>query len=94
MSIRPKSQRHKETFEWGRASFLEEARTLARFRHPSIVRVSRVFEAHSTAYMVMEFEQGQDFASWLGGLGRPPTQRWRGWKSLRRKKLLHPMPST
>ncbi|HEY5831669.1 MAG TPA: DUF4189 domain-containing protein [Hyphomicrobiaceae bacterium] len=74
MSIRPKSERHKETFEWGRASFLEEARTLARFRHPSIVRVSRVFEAHSTAYMVMEFEQGQDFASWLKGLGRPPTQ--------------------
>ena len=34
MSIRPKSERHKETFEWGRASFLEEARTLARFRHP------------------------------------------------------------
>ena len=74
MSIRPRSERHKETFEWGRASFLEEARTLARFRHPSIVRVSRVFEAHSTAYMVMEFEQGQDFASWLKGLGRPPTQ--------------------
>jgi hypothetical protein len=74
MSIRPKSERHKETFEWGRASFLQEARTLARFRHPSIVRVSRVFEANSTAYMVMEFEQGQDFGTWLKALRRPPTQ--------------------
>jgi len=74
MSVRPRSERHKKTFEWGRASFLNEARTLARFRHPSIVRVTRIFEANSTAYMVMEFEQGQDFGAWLKGLGRPPTQ--------------------
>ena len=31
---------------------------LARFRHPSIVRITRVFEANATAYMVMEFEEG------------------------------------
>ncbi len=74
MSVKPKSDRHKETFDWGRVSFLEEARTLARFEHPSIVRVSRVYEANSTAYMVMRFEQGQSFEDWLKGLGRPPTQ--------------------
>ena len=74
MSVRPKSDRHKKTFEWGRANFLQEARTLARFEHPSIVRVTRVFEANSTAYMVMRFEQGQSFEAWLTGLGRPPTQ--------------------
>jgi C-terminal processing protease CtpA/Prc len=74
MSVRAKSERHKKTFEWGRVSFLEEARMLARFRHPSIVRVSRVFEAHATAYMVMDFEQGQSFQAWLKGLGRPPMQ--------------------
>ena len=49
MSVRPKSDRHKQTFEWGRSNFLQEARTLARFEHPSIVRVTRVFEANSTA---------------------------------------------
>ena len=74
MSVRPKSDRHKQTFEWGRSNFLQEARTLARFEHPSIVRVTRVFEANSTAYMVMRFEQGQSFEEWLRGLGRPPTQ--------------------
>ena len=74
MSVKPKSDRHKETFDWGRANFLQEARTLARFEHPSIVRVSRVYEANSTAYMVMRFEQGQSFEDWLKGLGRPPTQ--------------------
>jgi serine/threonine protein kinase len=74
MSVRPKSDRHRQTFEWGRANFLEEARTLARFEHPSIVRITRVFEANSTAYMVMRFERGQSFEAWLAGLGRPPTQ--------------------
>jgi tRNA A-37 threonylcarbamoyl transferase component Bud32 len=74
MSVRPKSQRHQQTFEWGRSNFLEEARTLARFEHRSIVRVLRVFEANSTAYMVMRFEEGPSFEAWLNGLGRLPTQ--------------------
>jgi TPR repeat protein/serine/threonine protein kinase len=74
MSVRPKSERHKKTFEWGRSNFLQEAQTLARFEHSSIVRVIRVFEANSTAYMVMRFERGQNFEAWLRGLGRPPTQ--------------------
>ena len=74
MSVVPKSDRHKKTFQWGRSNFLQEARTLARFEHPSVVRVTRVFEANSTAYMVMRFEQGQSFEDWLRGLGRPPTQ--------------------
>ena len=59
MSVKPKSDRHQQTFNWGRSNFLQEARTLARFEHPSIVRVTRVFEANSTAYMVMRLEQGQ-----------------------------------
>jgi serine/threonine protein kinase len=74
MSVRPKSDRHEKTFQWGRSNFLQEARTLARFEHASIVRVTRVFEANSTAYMVMRFEQGQSLEDWLKGLGRPPTQ--------------------
>jgi serine/threonine protein kinase len=74
MSVRPKSDRHKSTFAWGRSSFLTEARTLARFEHPSIVRVWRVFEANSTAYMVMRFEQGKSLEVWLRDIGRPPTQ--------------------
>jgi Protein kinase domain len=74
MSVRPRSDRHQKTFAWGRSNFLQEARTLARFEHSSIVRVTRVFEANSTAYMVMRFEEGQGFEAWLTGLGRPPTQ--------------------
>ena len=74
MSVKPKSDRHRQTFDWGRSNFLQEARTLARFEHASIVRVTRVFEANSTAYMVMRFEQGYSFEAWLGSLGRLPSQ--------------------
>jgi Protein kinase domain len=74
MRIRAKSVQDKPTFEWGRSNSLQEARTLARFQHPSVVRVRRVFEANSTAYMVMDFERGQNFEVWLKVLARPPTQ--------------------
>jgi serine/threonine protein kinase len=75
MSVRARSEQHQKTFAWGRKSFSQEARMLARFRHPSIVRVARVFEALSTAYMVMDFEEGQPLEQWLRGLGRGPTQQ-------------------
>jgi serine/threonine protein kinase len=65
---------YRKALDWGRSNFLQEARTLARFDHPSIVRVTRVFEANSTAYMVMRLEEGQSFEAWLNSLGRLPTQ--------------------
>jgi serine/threonine protein kinase len=74
MSVGAKSEQHQEAFAWGRTGFLQEARTLARFRHPSIVRVTRVFETLSTAYMVMDFEEGRPLGQWLRELGRAPTQ--------------------
>ena len=43
----------------GLKRFIVEARTLARFEHPGIVRVHNIFEANHTAYMVMQYEQGE-----------------------------------
>ena len=64
-SVRTKSPDSAETFNWGRARFLEESRTLASFRHPNIVRVMRFFEANQTAYMVMEFVAGEPLQEWI-----------------------------
>ncbi|HEX7052942.1 MAG TPA: protein kinase [Burkholderiales bacterium] len=64
-SVRSRSPEAAEQFNWGRARFLEESRTLASFRHPNIVRVMRFFEANSTAYMVMEFVAGQPLGAWV-----------------------------
>lgn len=73
-TVAARSRRDEDVLAWGRAKFLDEARTLARFRHPSIVRVSRLFEANNTAYMVLDFEMGPNLAEWRTGLGHDPTQ--------------------
>ena len=74
MGVQPLTVGKQRIFEWGRSGFLTEARMLAGFSHPSIVRVRRFFEANNTAYMVLDFEEGRSFAKWLDGLGRAPTQ--------------------
>jgi serine/threonine protein kinase len=52
-------------FQRGLERFIDEARTLASFRHPHIVRVLRYFKANGTAYIVMEYEFGQSLPHWL-----------------------------
>jgi serine/threonine protein kinase/HAMP domain-containing protein len=58
------SSQHLDRYRQGLDSFLVEARTLATFRHPNIVRVARFFEAHQTAYMVLEYERGAPLKDW------------------------------
>src|SRR5579859_4191593 len=64
-SVVPKSEYDAESYSWGLERFKEEARALARFKHPNIVRVSRLLEANSTAYMVMDFEPGMTLSQYL-----------------------------
>src|SRR5947208_2727282 len=45
-----------DDYQLGLDRFLKEARTLAGFSHPHIVRVNRYFTANGTAYMVMDYE--------------------------------------
>ena len=52
------SESARETFETGRRSFINEARLLAQFDHPSLVKVYRFWEANGTAYMVMPLYRG------------------------------------
>ncbi|MBI5782875.1 MAG: protein kinase [Gammaproteobacteria bacterium] len=52
-------------YQTGLKNFVKEARALARFKHPNIVRVLRFLEANGTAYMVMEYEEGQNLADYL-----------------------------
>ena len=63
--VHPISEDHGDTYGWGLNRFVTEARTLAKFRHPNVVRVMSVFEANSTAYMVMEYERGESFEKLL-----------------------------
>lgn len=68
-SVSPRADRDLDHYHDGLDDFLVEARTLATFRHPNIVRVSRFFEANRTAYMVLEYERGQSLKQWRRGQG-------------------------
>jgi serine/threonine protein kinase len=73
-TVQAKSEQQTKVFKWGLDRFLEEARILAQFKHPNIVRVLRFFKAHNTAYIVMEYEQGQSLADAVDQKGTAATQ--------------------
>jgi serine/threonine protein kinase len=58
-SVQPSRALTLPDYDSAKARFLQEARTLARFKHSSIVDVYTVFEENNTAYMVMEFLEGK-----------------------------------
>jgi serine/threonine protein kinase len=64
-SIHPTGPKDVEDYEWGLSRFRMEAQTLVSFRHPNIVAILRYFETNNTAYLVMEYESGQDLGSVL-----------------------------
>ncbi|MCW7539799.1 serine/threonine protein kinase [Aquabacterium sp. A7-Y] len=67
---------HAETFALGLRSFVNEARLLARFDHPSLVRVYRFWEANGTAYMVMPYYEGPTLAEARLAMRTPPDEAW------------------
>lgn len=58
-SLEPTTADNNNVYAWGLEKFVIEARTLAKFSHKNIVRVSSVFDQNKTAYMVMDLEAGQ-----------------------------------
>ena len=69
MSVVPQSSQGASDFAWGLGKFLEEARLLAQFKHPNIVRVYHVFEAQNTAYIVMDYVEGETLSEFLQSRG-------------------------
>lgn len=56
-------------FEDFKTRFINEARELARFNHPNIVRVTDVFEENNTAYYVMDYVEGETLKQWVSNRG-------------------------
>ncbi|MBE9515440.1 MAG: serine/threonine protein kinase [Proteobacteria bacterium] len=61
-------------YKWGLDQFLQEAQALARFKHNHIVRVLRFMELNGTAYMIMEYEEGESLSEFLGKQGGKLTE--------------------
>jgi Ca2+-binding EF-hand superfamily protein len=64
-SVVPVNTESEYNYKWGLDRFIQEARTLAKFSHPNIVRVNRFFEANGTSYMVMDYEAGESLFQYL-----------------------------
>jgi serine/threonine protein kinase len=74
--VQVRSERCRETFEAGLKSFVNEARLLAQFDHPSLVKVYRFWEANGTAYMVMPLYEGTTLKDKLKRLVGQPDEAW------------------
>ena len=69
-TVKPKSSASKEDYAWGLSRFLDEARALARFDHPHINKVHRFFKENGTAYLVLEYVDGDMLSDLLKRKGR------------------------
>ena len=65
-----------ETYAIGLRSFVNEARLLARFDHPSLVKVYRFWEDNATAYMVMPYLQGITLRDARKAMAQAPDEAW------------------
>ncbi|MDM0033585.1 protein kinase [Variovorax sp. J22P271] len=84
LEVSMRSEQHRETFDAGLKSFVNEARLLARFDHPALVKVFRYWTANGTAYMAMPYYEGPTLKTALAQLGtQAPESLLRQW--------LHPL---
>ena len=69
-TVRSYSENTRTFFEEGREKFINEARTIAKFRElPEIVGVIEFFRENQTAYIVMEYLDGQTLKQYLKANG-------------------------
>ena len=79
------------------ASFVKEAKKLAKFRHPNIVRVTDVFHANETAYMVMDYIKGETLSQRIKKRGALSGEKSRDFfymlldavETIHQKNILH-----
>lgn len=69
------SKEDRDTYSWGLERFLDEARILARFDDQNIIGVRRFFEANGTAYLVMDYCEGESLDQIVKAVGPLPFER-------------------
>jgi serine/threonine protein kinase len=97
-SVAVRLQREKVTFDAGLRSFINEARMLAQFDHPALIKVYRFWEENHTGYMAMRYYEGQTIKglvrnnpelvteAWLKGMLKPVLE---ALDALYRVQVLH-----
>lgn len=75
-TVAVRAERLRETFDLGMRSFINEARLLAQFDHPSLVKVYRFWEDNGTAYMIMPYYEGKTLKQAVKEMKEPPSEEW------------------
>lgn len=75
-SVVPSSDRHRETFDMGMRSFINEARLLAQFDHPALLKVYRFWQERGTTYLVMPCYRGDTLKEALASRKDAIDQGW------------------
>ncbi len=91
-SVGVRSASDEPAYQAGLGSFVNEARLLAQFDHPSLVKVFRFWEANRTAYMVMPLYAGMTLKQARSRMRQPPPEAWLRqvlWSVLGALRLLH-----
>ncbi len=92
LQVSARSTADTQSFMTGLASFMAEARLLAQFDHPSLVKVYRVWEENNTAYMAMPLYSGMTLKQARALMSGPPPEVWLRavmWSVLEALKVLH-----
>jgi serine/threonine protein kinase len=75
-SLLVRSSRHQEAFNTGLKSFINEARLLAQFDHPALIKIHRFWEQNNTGYMAMRFYEGKTLKRILQDQPQLITEKW------------------
>jgi len=97
ITVMPLSDNDRPVYNRGLEQFLQEARTLAKFKAPNIVRVNRYIETNGTAYIIMDYEDGEPLSRYLKSRKTLTEKRIReilipvlkGLKIIHNKNVLH-----
>lgn len=75
-SVTVRAKQHQETFGKGLRSFINEARLLAQFDHPSLIKVYRFWEQNNTGYMAMRYYEGSTLKHIVADDPSVVTEAW------------------
>jgi serine/threonine protein kinase len=92
LQVSARSSADTQSYLTGLSSFMAEARLLAQFDHPSLVKVYRVWEENNTAYMAMPLYSGITLKQARQLMSGPPPEDWLRailWSVLEALKVLH-----
>lgn len=74
--VMPRPQEAREAYDRGLSGFLSEARLLARFDSPFLVKILRFWEANGTAYVAMPFYDGVTLRAASAAGRLHPNEDW------------------